>query len=177
MYLRAQFGHGRLPKASEAIMSYIAISIIYNGFLHIFGFEVVKSNQAITLYDRISLLLYTFLFPVLVGFVSGISYSSEWFYNLLRSLNLNVVHPMPTAWDYCFMKSQESWVLVKLKNGKEIRGKFSNKSFVSSIPEERDLYIEKICLPNGKKPWKVTEDSILISRDEISVIEFTPINS
>lgn len=67
-------------------------------------------------------------------------------------MRVNKIHPVPTAWDYYFSKQEEAWIIVTLKNGKTIYGKFSEHSFASSDAEERDLYKKNFDYP--EKPLK-----------------------
>jgi len=55
-----------------------------------------------------------------------------------------LAHPVPTAWDYKFSNLGTRYVIIDLKDGSIIYGKYSNNSFSSSIPEERDIYIEEV---------------------------------
>ena len=89
-------------------------------------------------------------------------------------MKVNKIHPVPTAWDYYFSKQKESWIIVTLKNGKTIYGKFSNHSFASSDAEERDLYIEKTYNIKEDMTWVEDDKSngILVTKDEVETIEF-----
>lgn len=93
---------------------------------------------------------------------------------LFSKMRINKIHPVPTAWDYYFSKQEESWIIVTLKNGKTIYGKFANQSFAASDPEDRDLYIEKTYSINNDMTWQEDEKSkgILVSKNEIETIEF-----
>lgn len=96
---------------------------------------------------------------------------TEW---LFSKIKVHKVHPIPTAWDYFFSKQEEAWIIVTLKNGKTVYGKYSTESFASSDYEERDLYIEKTYSISEDMSWIEDEASkgILISKDEIETIEF-----
>lgn len=93
---------------------------------------------------------------------------------LFAKMKVNKIHPVPTAWDYYFSKQKESWIIVTLKNGKTIYGKFSNHSFASSDAEERDLYIEKTYNIKEDMTWVEDDKSngILVTKDEVETIEF-----
>jgi hypothetical protein len=80
-----------------------------------------------------------------------------------------------SAWDFFFSKGQSKWIIVTLKGGKKIGGKYQDGSFASSYPD-KDIYISEV--------WKLKENSIgfdrivdrtsgiLILESEISSIEF-----
>lgn len=122
----------------------------------------------------VSLLATTVIGATILAIVIGVIKQTgliEW---VFKKLGINKTHPAPTAWDYYFSKQEESWIIVTLKNGKTIYGKFSDNSFSSSDSEERDLYIEKTYIVNDSMIWKEDEKSkgILISKEEIETIEF-----
>ena len=122
----------------------------------------------------ISLLATTVVGATLLAFVVGVIKQKgaiEW---VFKKMGINKTHPAPTAWDYYFAKQEESWVVVTLKSGKTIYGKFSEHSFSSSDAEERDLYIEKTYGINDDMTWEEDEKSkgILIAKEEIETIEF-----
>ncbi len=110
------------------------------------------------------------LIAIIIGFVKQKGFV-EWIFS---KSNIKKIHPVPTAWDYYFSKQQESWVIVTLKNGKTVYGRFSDQSFASSDNEERDIYIEKIYDIDKDMIWVEDERSngILITKDEIETIEF-----
>lgn len=50
--------------------------------------------------------------------------------------------PVPTAWDQAAHRLVGRWVRIRLADGRWVGGWFSGKSYVSSYPEPRDIYIE-----------------------------------
>lgn len=122
----------------------------------------------------ISLLATTVIGATLLAVTIGVIRQKgaiEW---LFEKLHINKIHPTPTAWDYYFSKQEEAWIVVTLKSGKTIYGKFSEHSFSSSDSEERDLYIEKTYTIKDDMTWEEDEKSkgILIAKEEIETIEF-----
>jgi hypothetical protein len=65
-------------------------------------------------------------------------------------------HPIPMAWDYFFALKRPCFMLFHLKSGERIGGFFGKKSFVSSFPEEPDVYIEEV--------WRVDENGLFLER-------------
>ena len=51
---------------------------------------------------------------------------------------------MPTAWDWKFGDTSAQWVLVTLNDDTKFAGYLGLRSFISSDPGERDIYIERI---------------------------------
>ncbi|WXJ78524.1 hypothetical protein MTMBA_06010 [Moorella thermoacetica] len=113
--------------------------------------------------------------PVLVGVIIAHFHCKETFRKALQRFGINPVHPIPTAWDYRFYETNKPvWVLVTMKDGSQVAGLFGSRSFASSEPGERDLYIQEVFRIDGDEPWqRVPEsDGILILGDQIKHIEF-----
>lgn len=119
--------------------------------------------------------------PAILGVALGIGAQlgpARW---LTRKFGLNPIHPSPTAWDWRFGNIPEQWVIITLKDGTKFAGFCSVKSFFSSNPEERDLYIEKIYSWGDEDEWiDVGNKSLYVAHDvahgEISTLEFLPID-
>lgn len=84
-------------------------------------------------------------------------------------------HPTGRAWDYYFGLRKHAWIIVTLKSGKKIGGKYSYESFSSSAPNPEHLYIEENWVLNDdgglERPRNDTM-GILILSSEIESIEF-----
>jgi hypothetical protein len=96
-------------------------------------------------------------------------------------LGLAAMHSIPTAWDYKFSQLSRlgrRWVLVTLKDAKQVGGVFSSSSLASSENAERDLYLEEAYAVetdgSGKVTWQKRPgtDGILIKGEEIRYVEF-----
>lgn len=84
-------------------------------------------------------------------------------------------HPTPMAWDYFFGRAKPCFLLCRLKNGKSIGGYFGAKSFASSFPNSRDIYLEQTWLvdSDGRFREAVTDSAgALVSFDECELVEF-----
>ncbi|BFL83828.1 DUF6338 family protein [Shewanella baltica] len=55
----------------------------------------------------------------------------------------NAPHPIQKPWDYVFSQRQWYWVIITLKNGEKIAGKYASKSFASSNPAPEQIYLEE----------------------------------
>jgi len=95
-------------------------------------------------------------------------------HELAKKLKFNVIDPTPTAWDYWFHKADLSFVVVTLKDGKQIHGFYGVNSFASSDQQERDLFLEKVYaeLADGSMITTYENNGIYISKDMIKQIEF-----
>lgn len=118
--------------------------------------------------------LIIFLSPVVLGLLFGKLSSIDWSRKLLAHFGLVPIHPIPTAWDYLFSKTEPVWLLVTMKDGSQIAGFFGGTSFASSDPSERDLYIQEVYKVIQDGPWQKIPDNkgILIKAEEIKHLEF-----
>lgn len=95
--------------------------------------------------------------------------------NLITSkLNISKMDPIPSAWDYVFSRSEGSWVVVSLEDGRTVYGKYSSNSFSSSDAQERDLYLEAIYDTDDNNNWIEIPNNkgVLIAGNNIRTIEF-----
>ena len=94
-----------------------------------------------------------------------------WFANRasLRSIN-----PVPTGWDWIFSRTERCYVLVTLRDGRQIAGFFGKQSMASSDRERKDLYLERAFVMPTEGPWQEVENSkgVYIDGSQISSIEF-----
>ena len=84
-----------------------------------------------------------------------------------------IVHPIQKPWDYVFGKKRPYWLIVHLKDGRKIGGKFDYKSFASSNPAEEQIYLEELWkLDNDGKflePVERTKGIIILSAEILSI--------
>jgi hypothetical protein len=110
--------------------------------------------------------VFPILWPILFYWISTSSLGARF-----------IVHPMRKPWDYVFGKRQAYWVIVHLRDGRRIGGRFDRKSFASSFPADEQIYIEEVWRldtegkfkPNGKVE---RSQGIIVLRDEILAVEF-----
>ena len=121
--------------------------------------------------------LYILIIPVFFGLAIGINIQKNFVRRALQRVSLNPLHAIPTAWDWKFGRMQVTgeWVLVTLKNGTCFAGFCGPESFMSSEPDERDLYIQWIYDIDDDGKWlPLRETGLLVAGGEISTIEFWP---
>jgi len=114
---------------------------------------------------------------IATSFVTGIVLGLIRTKNIIRRFfglfNVNIEHPIPTAWDYKFSKAESYWVEVTITNGNVIRGVYSKKSFASSDFGYRDIYIEALYVKKEDKWEKVERTAgVWIRPEEIRYIKF-----
>lgn len=113
--------------------------------------------------------------PIVLGIITGFICKKELVRKALQKLGFNPGHVIPTGWDYWFSKAEgDSWIIVTLKEGTIIPGKFGLKSFASSEINDRDLFIEEIYSISDEGEWVIIPgtDGALIRGDQIKYIEF-----
>ncbi len=114
--------------------------------------------------------------PALLGAITGLLRQRNRFRRLLRHVGFEVLEraSIPSAWDYKFSALQDCWVILTLKNGSQIRGFAGGRSYFSSDPDARDLYLESVLTvdDNGDLNVNPQSEGIYIRLDEIVSIEF-----
>lgn len=91
-----------------------------------------------------------------------------------RPIARYIVHPIKKPWDYIFGKREPYWVIVHLKDGRKIGGKFGEESFASSFPAEEQIYMEEVWELDEEGKFKIPIErsaGIIVLADEISSIE------
>jgi hypothetical protein len=171
-FVRVQFTHGRMPKASDAGLYYVAITAIYYALAYPLVLRALDTPGTPTSW-WLGWLALAFVAPILLGAIFGWAAQNDIMYRALRAIGLKMVHMTPTAWEWRFGQSPGEWVAVTLKNGNAYGAKYGSKSFISTEPSERDLYLESTydIGPDGK--WTERGFGMLISAGEISTVEFS----
>ena len=58
--------------------------------------------------------------PAAIGVLAGLAVQKEWIYHVLRFVKLEPVHGIPSAWDWKFMRADQQWITVHLKDGTDV---------------------------------------------------------
>jgi hypothetical protein len=99
-------------------------------------------------------------------------------YNVLRSgvlKRIGVVHPTPKPWDYVFGLGEAYWIILHMKDGRRIGGRYDVKSFASSFPNDEQLYLEEVwdLDPQGRFLSRIGRTrGIMVSCQDLYGIEF-----
>ena len=114
----------------------------------------------------VTMVIFPILWPILFFLISTSRLGAKF-----------IIHPMRKPWDYVFSMRQVYWVIVHLRDGRKIGGRFDRKSFASSYPADEQIYIEEV--------WQLDEEGkfqsdgqversqgILVLRDDILAVEF-----
>lgn len=110
-----------------------------------------------------------------VGILLGVIRKKDIIRKIFKKINIQIEHPIPTAWDYKFCNTEGlRWVIVTLEDDKCVYGKYSSASLSSSDPDERDIYLEEIYTFEEDGSWILVprSDGMLIKGTAIKHIEF-----
>ena len=171
--VRSQFMRGFSPSQSkENLVIYLAFSSVYDTL-------VVRFIEPEWMTDSTIWFLVIFIIvPAIIGLLLGINVQRNFIRGALSRIGIFTTHAFPTAWDWVFSRGvSEQLVLVTLKDGTQFSGLFGLESFASSIPNERDLYIQWLYDIDEEGIWTPVDEEgkgVLISASEISTVEFWP---
>ncbi len=174
LYVRSQFLTGRMQAHKDALLAYFALSVVWWGLsLPVVAWAL--GSLPLTSERPGLWLLLTLVGPAAFGALLGVNASRGWTRRLLGRFGLRLIHVMPTAWDWKFEAMPASWVLVTLKDGTRFAGFCGSDSFISSDPQERDMYIQRIYNLDAEEKWVDQGDKgLLVRGSEIRSIEFWP---
>lgn len=174
LFFRAQFMAGRMPAASEGLISYVTVSLAYQAFAWPIAAPLYAAGE-VTGWYWLGWIALVFIGPAIVGVLLGLNIRKGWGRKLVGKLGITTVHPVNCAWDWRFSQCEECWVIVTLKNDTQWFGYLGPNSFMSTDPGERDLFIEHVYERRKQgKPWKPMGSSVWIAHGEIQSLEFLP---
>lgn len=82
-------------------------------------------------------------------------------------------HPTEKPWDYVFSKRDPYWVIVTMKDGKKLGGKYGYNSFSSSGTTREQIYFEETWVLNADdgfdRPRETTAGTLIVSSDIVSI--------
>lgn len=82
-------------------------------------------------------------------------------------------HPTTRPWDYVFSRRQARWVIVTMKDGKQVAGRHAFSSFASSAPAPEHLYLEEVWVLNAaggfERPRENSAGILILTPDIVTV--------
>jgi hypothetical protein len=159
---------GMLRSAADQLVDAIAYSCINYAIL-LWLMLLVESSKLPDVHLQLYYLFYVFvLFAAPVLWVILWSWMRNW-----EVFRRNAPHPVDKPWDFVFRQNKEYWMIVYLKNGQAVGGKFSTRSFASSAPAEEQIYLEELWMVQEGVLKRAIKGSAgaLISASEISYLE------
>jgi Family of unknown function (DUF6338) len=114
------------------------------------------------------------LVPILLALVTAWASQKSFLASFAKRASLRSINPVPTGWDWIFGRTDPCYVLVTLRDGRQIAGFFGRQSMASSDRERKDLYLERAFLVPVEGPWQEVENSkgVYVDGAQISSIEF-----
>jgi len=125
-----------------------------------------STNYPISFYMLLTFLLFIapILWPIIFLNIRKIPFIAKY-----------TIHPIEKPWDFVFQKKEAYWIIVHLKNGLRVAGRYDENSFTSSSPSKEQIYLEQV--------WEIDEDGkflepierskgFLILGEEILGLEF-----
>jgi hypothetical protein len=120
-----------------------------------------------------------------IGYLAGhffllFAFPVFWPIALLRLMRTSfisrfVVDPIQKPWDFVFAKREPAWIIVHLRNGGFIGGRYGARSFASSFPAPEQIFIEEIWALDERRNFvhriERTKGVIVLGED-ILAIEF-----
>lgn len=104
--------------------------------------------------------------PVFWAFALKLLRTTDW-------VQRSMPHPTAKPWDYVFSLRKPYWIIVTLKDGKRIAGRYDTASFASSSPAPEQLYLEEHWVLNDdggfERPRTGTEGILILSAEILSV--------
>jgi hypothetical protein len=169
--IRNRFITGRPLTNTEILINYVALSALYFGLVAPF----LQPLNSLTnfLPKAFAWIVLTIFGPAIVGLLFGVAAQLQLGRKIAHALRLNPVHYIPSAWDWRFWTIRGQFVRVTLSDGTEVYGYFGNRSFASSDPAERDLYLEEEYDFREPGEWTPRKErvGILISGKDIRFVE------
>lgn len=173
VYFRSLFLTGRMPPIAEAAIGYVALSVAYHGLLFPLA-DWVYGQPIEGVYGAVRWMLYVVVGPIIVGALLGLSIQQGWSRKACEFFAIRPVHSIATAWDWKFSSAKSSFVLIVLKDDTKWAGYLGDGSFISSMPTERDIFVEQVYKIDADENWIKRTSGVWISGSEIRSIEIWP---
>lgn len=174
LYFRSQFLSGRLPPLAEGAVAYITLSLVYQALSYPLSKNLFYAAP-LDLWHWIGWFAFIFVFPAMIGILLGLNIRKGWAKRLIAKFGIATIHPVNSAWDWRFGQCEECWVIAVLKDGTKWYGYLSEKSFMSSDSNERDIFIDQVYQSEGEgTPWTARQSGVWIAHAEIQSLEFLP---
>lgn len=93
----------------------------------------------------------------------------------LRWLGRFVVSPIKRPWDYVFGRREPYWIIVHLRDGSAVGGRYAGDSFASSYPAPEQIYLQELWQLDGEMKFVqpiANSKGALFFKDEIKAVEF-----
>lgn len=148
-------------------------AVVYSSFFACIGIGGYRWGLESDIFNKFPSLIYLwffltlFIFPIIAQFLLKKLMNCDFF-------SSEFIHPIPKAWDYVFKETKKQyWIIVHLKDRRQIGGFYGENSFTSSYPAKEQIYLEEAWrLEEGKFVEKIGRTGgIILTGDEIVAVE------
>ncbi len=155
-FVRSQLIIVKRQSHTDNLMSYVTLTSIYYAFLLPIFPQIFILTGWCLFFSWISVII---VGPAVSGAILGLIAYFEVFRKATQTLKINPVHAVPSSWDWIFgsIKDRSVYIMVTLTDGTKLAGVWGGKSFASTDPTERDIYIERM--------WDISHDGTWARRD------------
>ncbi len=175
--VRALFLTGRrFIKPEAQLFEALALSTVNLAVCYPLVAALVGHSERATWLIDLAWLSVLVVIPVMAGILLGTAARKGWAQTIMHRLGISPVHAMPTAWDWKFGLCEETWIIATLIDGTKFAGYCGAKSFMSSDPAERDIYIESAFELDEANRWHRKGSGVYIAQGQVSTIEFWPVD-
>ncbi|MGH2345135.1 MAG: DUF6338 family protein [Chloroflexota bacterium] len=120
-------------------------------------------------------IVYVFFTPAVLALLVYFLRNTGGVRRALRKVGVNVLSPMPTAWDAFFSRRDASYIVFHLKSKELVGALFDRQSFSTAWPGPQEVYVEQLWVINPVtrqfiKPVANTKGAI-IKLDDCDFIE------
>lgn len=134
---------------------------------------VLQCNCLSTWLHWVCLVSISIIGSTVIGIIISIIRQFQVGDRILSKIKINTINSTPTAWDYLFSKQTSEFIIITLSDDTKLYGWYSSKSFTSSDPDERDIFVEKGYRISEDGLWEIDNQSagFYIPKEQIKYIE------
>lgn len=147
-------------------------AVVYSAFfacIGLLGYRILLNCNILADYPLIFyvwIIFSMFIFPIGTPFLIKWIMTFQW-------ICKRFIHPVAKPWDYVFIQKKSYWIIVHLKDGRQIGGFYGENSFASSYPAKEQLYLEEVWkIDNGNFVESIGRTGgIILTGDEMVAVE------
>lgn len=141
----------RPPRSDLAVITTsIAFSVLVHLSVYYWTSDIYKWYSDQSLFGRhldafaLWVFVAIFVLPILIGRLFSALVEMDSLQRFWGSFGLSTVSRTTQAWDYFFQQQRGCWMIITLKSGPEVGGRFDQDSFAALTPGNKDVYIEEV---------------------------------
>ena len=156
------------PSESRQSSTQVIDAVSYSCFNYAvwsWAIYLIETNELRTIYP-----LACSAFYLLLLLVSPVALAYGW--TRLRSTQLfqaKAPHPIGKPWDYVFGQRKWYWIIVTLKDGTKIAGKYGQNSFTSSSPE-KEMVAQPLRVVGGEGHRELFQKIFLPRTHQVEIV-------